>query len=107
MTWRVRSASVAESGQGSLGVPLPSGTSDRIGRKGWGRWSVAVPIALIRGYQVVLSPLLGANCRFAPSCSEYARQALAKYGLWRGTRLALSRILRCHPWNPGGWDPVP
>ncbi|MDZ7378052.1 MAG: membrane protein insertion efficiency factor YidD [candidate division KSB1 bacterium] len=64
-------------------------------------------MAWIRAYQVAVSPWLGANCRFAPSCSEYARQALGKYGVWRGGKLAFSRILRCHPWHPGGWDPVP
>ena len=62
---------------------------------------------LIRGYQYLLRPLLGANCRFAPSCSEYAREAVEKYGALKGSWLAVRRILRCHPYHPGGYDPVP
>ncbi|HPF27438.1 MAG TPA: membrane protein insertion efficiency factor YidD [Steroidobacteraceae bacterium] len=63
--------------------------------------------ALIRVYQLTLSPLLGPNCRFYPSCSSYARDALEQHGALRGSWLALKRIGRCHPWNPGGLDPVP
>jgi len=62
---------------------------------------------LIRGYQLGISPLLGPRCRFYPTCSEYALEALATHGLFKGCRLALARILRCHPWHPGGADPVP
>ena len=62
---------------------------------------------LIRGYQLGISPLLGPRCRFYPSCSHYALEALAVHGLRRGGWLALRRILRCHPWHPGGLDPVP
>jgi uncharacterized protein len=61
----------------------------------------------IRFYQVAVSPLLGRHCRFHPTCSEYARQAVERYGLRRGGTLAVRRILRCHPFNPGGFDPVP
>ena len=70
-------------------------------------------IFLVRVYQVLISPLkrmlLGphAGCRFHPTCSEYARQALMTHGLFRGSWLALRRILRCHPFHPGGHDPVP
>lgn len=64
-------------------------------------------MAMIRLYQYLISPVLGANCRFSPSCSEYAHQALAQYGLIKGTRLALGRVLKCHPYHPGGIDPVP
>ncbi|MGH8657801.1 MAG: membrane protein insertion efficiency factor YidD [Gammaproteobacteria bacterium] len=62
---------------------------------------------LIRGYQYWISPLLGRHCRFWPSCSEYARQAIERYGLWRGGWLGVKRVCRCHPWHPGGYDPVP
>jgi len=62
---------------------------------------------LIRGYQYLVSPFLPPRCRFAPTCSEYAVQAIQRHGLWRGTRLATRRICRCHPWHPGGYDPVP
>ncbi len=62
---------------------------------------------LIRAYQVVLSPVLGPNCRFSPSCSDYALQALDRHGVTRGTGLAALRLLRCNPWHPGGHDPVP
>lgn len=64
-------------------------------------------LALIRFYQYAISPLLGRRCRFFPSCSEYAVEALEKHGALTGTRLALKRLSHCHPWNPGGYDPVP
>jgi uncharacterized protein len=64
-------------------------------------------IALLRGYKRWLSPLLGPRCRFVPSCSEYAMQAIALHGAGRGGWLALRRIARCHPLHPGGHDPVP
>ncbi len=62
---------------------------------------------LIRFYRAAISPLLGANCRFIPTCSAYAMQAIEKYGAWKGGWLALRRILRCHPFCKGGYDPVP
>lgn len=64
-------------------------------------------LGLIRIYQWVLSPLLGAQCRFQPTCSTYAYEAICAHGLVRGIALAVRRISRCHPWNPGGYDPVP
>ncbi len=64
-------------------------------------------IALIRFYQLFVSPLLGNHCRFYPSCSQYAREAIKQYGVLRGGWLAIRRLLRCHPWHPGGVDPVP
>jgi len=63
--------------------------------------------ALIRAYRYVLSPLLGNQCRFYPSCSHYAEEALARHGWLRGSWLATRRICRCHPWHPGGVDLVP
>ncbi len=70
------------------------------------------PIALlgigaVRAYQWTLRPLLGCNCRFAPSCSDYAIEALRRHGALRGTGLAAWRVLRCNPWCAGGYDPVP
>jgi putative membrane protein insertion efficiency factor len=62
---------------------------------------------LIRLYQWTVSPLLGPACRFHPSCSQYALEALLRFGVLRGGALALKRLARCHPWNPGGFDPVP
>lgn len=62
---------------------------------------------LIRAYQYAISPLLGNRCRFDPSCSEYSMDALRRYGLFRGLWLTVRRIGRCHPWHPGGYDPVP
>ena len=62
---------------------------------------------LIRLYQLAVSPLLGANCRFYPSCSSYALQAIERFGCLRGGWLSLKRIGRCHPWHPGGVDLVP
>jgi len=67
----------------------------------------AVLIFLIRLYQVAFSPLLGSRCRFAPSCSEYAREALRSHGVFRGSILAIKRLSCCHPWHSGGYDPVP
>ncbi len=64
-------------------------------------------LALIRAYRYFLSPWLGRHCRFWPSCSEYAEEAVRRHGPFRGSLLALGRIARCHPWNPGGSDPVP
>ena len=66
-----------------------------------------VALLLIRAYQALLSPILGPACRFSPSCSEYAYQAIARYGPLKGSQLAMKRLLRCHPFNPGGFDPVP
>ncbi|MEI7429713.1 MAG: membrane protein insertion efficiency factor YidD [Betaproteobacteria bacterium] len=62
---------------------------------------------LIRLYQLGISPLLGRRCRFFPSCSEYTAEAVDKYGAYKGIILGLKRIFRCHPWNSGGFDPVP
>lgn len=64
-------------------------------------------ILLVRGYQLLLSPWLGGSCRFEPSCSQYAVQALARFGALRGGWLALRRLGRCHPWATPGPDPVP
>ena len=62
---------------------------------------------LIRGYQVAIAPLLGPRCRFYPSCSEYSMESLRRHGVVRGLWLTVRRIGRCHPWHPGGYDPVP
>ncbi len=68
----------------------------------------AVFVILLRGYQKAISPLLPADtCRFYPSCSSYAIEALERHGLVRGAALAVRRILKCHPLHPGGFDPVP
>jgi len=64
-------------------------------------------LALIRIYKYMISPFFGSRCRFFPSCSEYALEAVDKYGAFKGTCLGLKRIFRCHPWNTGGFDPVP
>ena len=66
-----------------------------------------VLVGLIRIYQRFISPLLGPRCRFYPSCSSYAVQALTVHGVIKGSGLAAWRLLRCNPWNPGGLDPVP
>ena len=67
----------------------------------------ALLITLLRVYRYCISPLLGAHCRFYPSCSCYAQTALEQHGLVCGIALTLRRLLRCHPWNAGGFDPVP
>ena len=71
------------------------------------RFAVAALVLPIRAYQLLVSPLLGPRCRFYPSCSTYAVEALRVHGPLRGTWLTARRLLRCHPWNPGGLDPVP
>ncbi|MGH2375810.1 MAG: membrane protein insertion efficiency factor YidD [bacterium] len=64
-------------------------------------------LVLIAGYKRFLSPLLPRACRFYPSCSTYSAEAIERHGAWRGTILTARRLARCHPFNPGGYDPVP
>lgn len=70
---------------------------------GWARWLAVAPI---RGYQRLFAPMLGEHCRYYPSCSEYAVQAVTRFGILRGLVLAGWRLLRCNPWSRGGHDPV-
>ncbi len=63
-------------------------------------------IYVIRAYQLVISPLFPNSCRFYPTCSEYSKQAFESYGVFRGTWMTITRLLRCHPFHPGGYDPV-
>ncbi|MBP5317466.1 MAG: membrane protein insertion efficiency factor YidD [Bacteroidales bacterium] len=64
-------------------------------------------LKLIRFYKVCISPYLGNHCRYTPTCSQYAYEAISKYGIFKGGWLALRRLLRCHPWGGSGYDPVP
>ncbi|MBF0614853.1 MAG: membrane protein insertion efficiency factor YidD [Magnetococcales bacterium] len=64
-------------------------------------------LGIIRLYQWVIAPLLPMSCRFYPSCSHYAAEAITRHGAWKGGWLMLRRLSRCHPWHPGGLDPVP
>mgnify|MGYP000137194618 CR=1 FL=1 len=64
-------------------------------------------LLLLKCYQLCISPFLGQNCRFYPSCSEYAREAVVTHGALKGSLLAGRRLCKCHPWNAGGFDPVP
>ena len=72
---------------------------DRAGR--------AAALALLRGYQILLSPLFAGSCRYAPSCSAYAAEAINRFGVMRGSALAARRLARCHPFGGSGFDPVP
>lgn len=67
----------------------------------------ALLLLLLRGYKLGVSPFLGQNCRFYPSCSDYAAQAVREHGALCGSVLAAKRVCKCHPWHPGGVDPVP
>ena len=67
----------------------------------------SLALLLLRGYKRLISPLLPPMCRFEPTCSMYTMQAVEKYGAARGVWLGIRRLARCHPFNPGGWDPVP
>ncbi|TMG99315.1 MAG: membrane protein insertion efficiency factor YidD [Betaproteobacteria bacterium] len=64
-------------------------------------------LLLLRSYQYAVRPLLGANCRFYPSCSDYAKEAIERHGALRGLWLSVRRVAKCHPYHPGGFDPVP
>ena len=66
-----------------------------------------IMLGLIRFYQYAVSPLIPPHCRYTPTCSQYALEAIEKYGAWKGGKLALFRILRCNPFSKGGYDPVP
>ncbi|HVC54844.1 MAG TPA: membrane protein insertion efficiency factor YidD [Stellaceae bacterium] len=77
---------------------------------GYGSGSRMVGLALrgmIRAYQLLLAPVLPPSCRYEPSCSHYAAEAIAQHGPWRGSLFAVRRLLRCHPWGGSGYDPVP
>lgn len=71
------------------------------------KWAVYPFIALLKFYRYFVSPLLGPRCRFEPSCSSYAEEALKQHGVFIGLRLTLCRLCKCHPWHHGGYDPVP
>lgn len=64
-------------------------------------------LGIIRFYQRAISPYLPRTCRYYPTCSQYAAEAVSRYGPWKGTGMAIKRIARCHPFHPGGYDPVP
>ena len=72
-----------------------------------GRVAAAPLLGAIAVYRYTVSPLLGVNCRHVPTCSDYAREAIAKNGGWKGSWLAVARLCRCHPWGSHGFDPVP
>ena len=71
------------------------------------RWTTRIAVALIHAYQLLLSPLAGGACRFEPSCSAYAIEAIERHGILAGGRLAVRRVMKCHPFGPHGLDPVP
>jgi putative membrane protein insertion efficiency factor len=88
----------------------PAGLPPKSRVSRWNRGAAALLAPVLHGlfalYRLAVSPWLGPTCRFVPSCSAYAEEALCRYGLLRGGWMSLRRILRCHPFHPGGWDPV-
>lgn len=70
------------------------------------QWPIRLLHLFLSGYRLLVSPFLGPCCRFAPSCSAYAAEAVQRFGICRGGWMAVKRLLRCHPFHPGGWDPV-
>ncbi len=92
---------------GGASVYLWEGGPDEFGTTAMIQLPAKFVVLLIRGYQLCISPLLPPMCRFTPSCSQYAVEALRRFGFFKGTAMALWRICRCHPFNPGGYDPVP
>lgn len=89
---------------GSCGATVKSNVRERSARSSTSSW---ILLLLVRMYVIFLSPFLGGACKFYPSCSNYAREAIERHGARRGTVLALKRLLRCHPFTPGGVDLVP
>jgi putative membrane protein insertion efficiency factor len=87
--------------------PLFPLNSDAFGEKRGHTPSIRVALALIRGYQVLVRPLLSGSCRYLPTCSQYAAEAISTYGALKGTWMGLKRVLRCHPFGGAGLDPVP
>ncbi len=79
-------------------IVRPTGSMKQIARQ--------AAVLILRGYKWMISPLFPPSCRYIPTCSEYAMEAVERYGVWRGTSMALVRILRCHPFVRGGYDPV-
>ncbi len=100
-------APAADAHPGATRAPLAPAPG-RLGGRVW-QWmvklSAGVLIAAVRVYQLLLSPVLGGHCRFEPSCSVYFIEAVRKHGVLRGSWRGVKRILRCHPWDPGGYDP--
>ena len=91
---------VRRQGHKDGGLPEVYNSSGRIGI------TARICLLVLRGYQYLISPLFPPSCRYTPTCSEYAAQAVVRYGAVRGCWLAVRRILRCHPFAPGGYDPV-
>ena len=97
---RYAETDVAPGSRQSAAIAMRAGTSTR-------RASMKLVLILLRGYQLCISPFLGSNCRFYPSCSAYAMQAIELHGVFKGCLLAAKRLCSCHPWHCGGFDPVP
>ncbi len=95
------------SAQASRPAAAPDGRAYRAVAQCLRAVCLTISLGLIRGYQIAISPWLGPRCRYQPTCSEYAREAMQAHGLRRGSWLALRRIVRCHPWGGSGYDPVP
>ena len=90
----------------STSLPAPSALSAASNSRAQG-WAGRAAVAAIRAYQLLVSPWLGPHCRFTPSCSAYAAEAIRRHGVLRGTAYGMRRLARCHPLRAGGFDPVP
>ena len=110
---RIKQTSTLSPGTRAVGLGLPKsgrtlgGVLKKLPEKQHHNLLIHLVLLLIKLYRYVISPLLGPACRFEPTCSEYAYQAFSLHGFLRGSLLTIKRLLRCHPFNPGGYDPVP
>ena len=105
--WEKRPREIKQVTRNAIGEHLRPSVHGAKGRPSWRHLPTWLIVTLLRAYKLFVSPVLGPHCRFQPTCSQYTRTAVERYGVVHGIRLGVGRIFRCHPWHPGGYDPVP